>query len=159
MKILIATDGSEASKSVIETVCQLVADAENTAVKIISVVGTFAPMVAEPFALSAEYYAEMEKATNEQANSTVERAGADLKRLCPNLGEVSTEVLFGHAAEIIVEAARRYDADLIVVGSHGYGFWSRALLGSISNSVVHHAPCSVLIVRGKNQTAEPSVAE
>jgi nucleotide-binding universal stress UspA family protein len=72
-----------------------------------------------------------------------------LKEICPKIREVANEVLRGGAAPAIVEAACEWDADLIVVGSHGYGFWSRALLGSVSNSVVHHAPCSVLIVREK----------
>lgn len=149
MKILIATDGSEASHSVIEAACRLIAEPENTAVKIISAVEGFATMTAEPFAVSAAFYAEMEDAAKKQAKSFVEQAEADLKETCPNLKEVSIEVLRGGAAQAIVEAAGDWGADLIVVGSHGYGFWSRALLGSVSNSVVHHAPCSVLVVREK----------
>ena len=38
-------------------------------------------------------------------------------------------------------------ADLIVVGSHGYGVWDRFLLGSVSQAVALHAKCSVEIVR------------
>ncbi len=53
--------------------------------------------------------------------------------------------------ESIVEEAQKWSADLIVLGSHGYGFWERMLLGSVSNAVVHHAPCSVLIVRNKGK--------
>ena len=60
---------------------------------------------------------------------------------------LTTEVLCGPPAQEIVQQAEDWGADLVVVGSHGYGFWSRALLGSVSNSVVHHAPCSVLVVR------------
>ena len=153
MKILIATDGSEASRSVIEAACRLIAAPENTSVKIISSVEGFAPMTAEPFAVSAEFYAEMEVLAKKQAKSFVEKAETDLKENCPNLKEVSNEILRGGAAQAIVETAGDWGADLIVVGSHGYGFWSRALLGSVSNSVVHNAPCSVLIVRGK-QSAE-----
>jgi nucleotide-binding universal stress UspA family protein len=52
----------------------------------------------------------------------------------------------GPAAKEIIDKAERWRADLIVVGSHGYGFWGR-LLGSVSNYVVHNAPCSVLVVR------------
>ena len=123
---------------------------ENTEVKIISAIESLAPMTAEPFAISAEYYAEMEEAATKQAKAFVEQAEIDFKEICPNLSNVSSKILRGHAPQAIVESAREWNADLIVIGSHGYGFWSRALLGSVSNSVVHHAPCSVLIVRGKD---------
>ena len=46
-----------------------------------------------------------------------------------------------------VETAEEFGSDLIIVGSHGYSRWERLLLGSVSQSVVHHAPCSVLVVR------------
>ena len=150
MKILIATDGSDASRSVIEAACGTIADPKNTTVKIISAVEPVTPMAGEPFAISAEYYGEIANEMSKQAKVSVEQAVENLKAGCPNLNEVSSEVLRGGAAQAIVEAAKKWGADLIIVGSHGYGFWSRALLGSVSNSVAHHAPCSVLIVRGKS---------
>ncbi len=149
MKILIATDGSDASKFVIEAACQAIVNPESAEVKIISAVEPIVPMAAEPFAISAEYYGEIAAQMDTQAKAAVEQAAVDLKKNCPNLNDVSSEVRRGGAARSIVEAAQNWGADLIVVGSHGYGFWSRALLGSVSNAVVHHAPCSVLIVRRK----------
>jgi len=56
----------------------------------------------------------------------------------------------GDPIEKILETAREIDADLIVVGSHGKSGWKRMLLGSVSDGVLHHAHCSVLIARGKN---------
>jgi nucleotide-binding universal stress UspA family protein len=53
----------------------------------------------------------------------------------------------GDAADVIVEAAEQVGADLIVVGTRGRGTGKRALLGSVSTKVAHHAPCDVLIVR------------
>ena len=151
MKILVATDGSKASESVIEASCRIITHPENTEVKIISVVEPITPMMAEPFAISGTYYAEIEAASTQEAKTFVEQAAESLRETCPDLKDFSTEILHGRAAPTIVEAARSWSADLIVVGSHGFGFWSRALLGSVSNAVVHHAPCSVLIVREKDK--------
>jgi nucleotide-binding universal stress UspA family protein len=64
---------------------------------------------------------------------------------------VSTEVITGSTKRTIVEEAEDWGADLIVVGSHGYHNWERMLLGSVSQSVAAHAPCSVLIVRCRKQ--------
>jgi len=50
--------------------------------------------------------------------------------------------------EEVINLARELDAGLIVVGSRGAGTLSRALLGSDSSSIVHHAHCPVLVVRG-----------
>lgn len=150
MKILIATDGSDASRSVIEAACKAIASPENTEVKIISAVEPLAPMAAEPFAVSAEYYAEIENGLSKNAKAFTGEGVEHLKEICPAINNVSSEVFRGGAAGAIVEEAKNWGADLIVVGSHGYGFWSRTLLGSVSNSVVHSAPCSVLVVRGKN---------
>ena len=64
----------------------------------------------------------------------------------PDLG-ITTEVLFGSPESRIVEAAEELKPDLIVLGSHGYKAWERLLLGSVSDSVLHHVHCSVLVVR------------
>jgi len=53
----------------------------------------------------------------------------------------------GNAAQVLLDAAR--GADLLVVGSRGYGGFTEALLGSVSQHCVHHAPCPVVITRGR----------
>jgi nucleotide-binding universal stress UspA family protein len=54
----------------------------------------------------------------------------------------------GVPAEVICDLAAKEDVDLIVVGSHGKGAVRRALLGSVSQAVVHQATKPVLVVRG-----------
>ena len=56
-------------------------------------------------------------------------------------------MLEGSPKQAIVEEAERWGADLVVVGSHGRGFWGRLLLGSVSHAVAARANCPVLIVR------------
>jgi nucleotide-binding universal stress UspA family protein len=60
---------------------------------------------------------------------------------------VRSVVVNGHPAQALIEAAD--GADLLVVGSRGHGSFAEALLGSVSQHCVHHAPCPVLIVRGE----------
>lgn len=65
--------------------------------------------------------------------------------------QVSFLVWTGDPGESIVSAAEAESADLVLVGSHGRGKIGRLLLGSVSEHVVRHAPCPVLVIR-------PSVA-
>src|SRR5579871_1551847 len=58
--------------------------------------------------------------------------------------------MFGHPVQMITEAAVTECADLIVLGSRGLNTWRALLLGSVSEGVLHHAPCPVLIVRGEH---------
>ena len=60
--------------------------------------------------------------------------------------QVESAVEDGNPAHRLVEAAVNWDADLIVVGTHGRSGLGPLLLGSIARAVLHHAPCSVLIV-------------
>lgn len=53
----------------------------------------------------------------------------------------------GDPGKVLVQHATEARADLIVVGTRGHGPVGRALLGSASTAVVHHAPCDVLVVR------------
>jgi nucleotide-binding universal stress UspA family protein len=53
---------------------------------------------------------------------------------------------YGAPFEVVITAAREVHADLVVVGSHGFGVLDR-LLGTTADRVVHRAPCSVLVVR------------
>jgi nucleotide-binding universal stress UspA family protein len=60
-------------------------------------------------------------------------------------GEVEEVVVEGHPAKALLEAAK--DAELLVVGSRGHGGFTGALLGSVSQACVSHAPCTVVVVR------------
>jgi universal stress protein A len=55
----------------------------------------------------------------------------------------------GVPADEIIEAAKDFDTDLILIGTHGYKGWRKALLGSTAQKVVRDAGCPVLVVREK----------
>ena len=57
--------------------------------------------------------------------------------------------------EAIVHLAEEIDADLIVIGSRGFGGLKRALLGNVADSVIRHAHCPVLVVRPSEGTSRP----
>jgi nucleotide-binding universal stress UspA family protein len=143
MKILIATDGSEYSSRAVEKCCEiLVGGRGGPEMRVVSVYEAQVPMASEPFAISADYYKRAEMAADEAREAIMHRCG-------DGAAELSSQVLFGRPAEMIIEEAGRWGADIIVVGSHGRGFWGRLTLGSVSDAVMHHAPCSVLVVRGE----------
>ncbi|HET7855891.1 MAG TPA: universal stress protein [Gaiellaceae bacterium] len=62
--------------------------------------------------------------------------------------DVVTDLVTGHPVEEIVRYASEIEADLIIVGSRGYGAVTGMLLGSVSRGVLHHAHCPVIVVRG-----------
>ncbi len=61
--------------------------------------------------------------------------------------QVCPRVVEGQAGRVLVEAAD--GADLLVIGSRGHGGLAEALLGSVGQYCVHHAPCPVVILRAK----------
>lgn len=152
MKVLIPTEGSEFSMAAVRKCCKMFEESDNTEIRIMSAAE---PIVtaAEPFAVSAEYIRDLDTVSAENAKDAVSKAEAEIRKGFPVLAErLTTTVVKGSAKQAIVEEAANWGADVIVMGSHGYGFWQRALLGSVSNSVVHHAPCSVLVVRSKEDS-------
>jgi universal stress protein A len=60
---------------------------------------------------------------------------------------VETVIRNGLAFFEITEAAKALNADLIIIGTHGYTGLTRAVMGSTAEKVVRHAPCPVLVVR------------
>jgi nucleotide-binding universal stress UspA family protein len=152
MKVLLATDGTKQSESAVDIIKSL-AFGEGDALKVISVVDMAVPLAIDIYAGYLPSSSEIEAAVKENAekilDSTIQNLGDYLKE--KNV-LISSEVLHGSPESRIVETAEKMNADLIVVGSHGYNRWERLLLGSVSDSVVHHAPCSVLVVRsGQNE--------
>ena len=70
----------------------------------------------------------------------------DVAQKCSTDGvKVEAHIAPGGAAEALIEVAEQQNADLIIVGNRGMK-GKRRLLGSVPNSIAHHAPCSVMIV-------------
>ena len=72
-----------------------------------------------------------------RAAKTLENAGFN----------VTTAVVEGDPRTALIDGASQWHADLIMVGSHGRTGLNRLLMGSVSDAVASHAPCSVQIVR------------
>jgi nucleotide-binding universal stress UspA family protein len=71
-------------------------------------------------------------------------------------GALQVELAQGPPASVITEAAELGHYDLIIVGAHGNRGFRRLLLGSVAESTVRHAPCSVLVVHGPPRAATAS---
>ena len=146
MKVLLATDGSVFSKEMVKEFAGRTF-APNTKVHIISIyempgyIMNLAPMGALD-----DYNIVTDKYLLKSAQDAVEDAAKTIREKNNSLS-VSTAAIQGSAKHIILEEAETFEADLIVVGSHGYGAVDRFLLGSVSQSVALHAKCSVEIVR------------
>jgi nucleotide-binding universal stress UspA family protein len=87
-------------------------------------------------------FQEMAEKTVTEAISSTLSSGSDVR--------VHPQVTGGNAAQVLLDAAA--GADLLVVGSRGYGGFTEALLGSVSQHCVHHARCPVVIIRGEDAT-------
>jgi nucleotide-binding universal stress UspA family protein len=149
MKLLLAVDGSEFSDAAVEEVANRAWPRE-CEVHIVSVIDL--PVVAstEVSYVPESYYFHMEDSGRKQAESAVSRALSRLResnaaREVPL--RLSSDVVEGKAEGTIIEIARNQNTDLIMVGSHGYRGLTRFLLGSVSQAIASHAPCSVQIVR------------
>lgn len=151
MKILFATDGAAQSNAAIEML-ERFRLTESDEIKIVSVIDMAVPMSVDLYVGYIADTAEIEKVAKENAAKILESTAEKLKsHFEPVKLNVSTEVLFGTPESRIVDAADEMKPELVVVGSHGYSAWERLLLGSVSDSVVHHVPCSVLVVRMPKQ--------
>lgn len=148
MKILLATDGSKSSNEAVNEVATRPFP-PNTQVRIVSAYERTPLMTRlEPMGVMEETYAQEDHLALEAAKEVTENAAKVLRQKNPAL-TVTTIALDGSPKSVILDEAEVFGADLIVVGSHGYGMVERFLLGSVSQAVALHAKCSVEIVRGQ----------
>ena len=146
MKILLAVDGSVCSDAAVEAVARRPWPPESE-VKVITAAEIPMPVGMEPWVVSPDYFEEMDKSVRKAAQVVLDSALAKLKTIEDKTLKISSEAIQGSPRQVIVDEAEQWGADLIVLGSRGLGAWNRLLLGSVSNAVVHHAKCSVEIVR------------
>jgi len=91
-------------------------------------------------------HAELERATDELAQTTVATAVAQANEAAPDV-TVHHDAVLGETVPTLLEAAK--GADLLVVSNRGRGGFTSLLLGSVGQKVATHAPCPVAVVRGR----------
>lgn len=136
-RILVPFDGSSYALRALTVALDLAkaADATVTAVAVVSL---------PEFAATQDEVEEAETRGRRFFQTALERAAELGTEAGVNL---KTELLHGNRAEAILEYCQTSRADLIVLGRQGLSAVERYVLGSVSEAVVHHAPCSVLVVR------------
>ncbi|HYL90667.1 MAG TPA: universal stress protein [Burkholderiales bacterium] len=135
-KILVAYDGSAASKKAFEDACRL---AEQSHAEL------FVVSVARPPDIADDVETEAVIENSRQFHQSL-LAGLQGALAAKKL-KAHFHVATGHPAEQIIYEADRHDVDLIVVGDRGRSKFARLLLGSTSKQVAEHAGRPVLVVR------------
>jgi universal stress protein A len=142
MRLLLAVDDSDYSQAAVEQVGTHF-NPQTTEIKMLHVMPPAS--YSSPPQMARGYAPEMEE-LEKNARSNLDKLAKKLR----NVGfAVDAAVEKGEVRSTILDSATDYRADLILVGSHGHTGLERLLLGSVAESVVRHARCSVLVVRKK----------
>ena len=151
-KILLATDGSSEAELATRTAVDL-GKQTNSELHVIHVWDIATTALLYPEATNPEGVELPDPILVEDIERSVEQRGrelldAEVERVRSAGGTVAqAHLMMGEAAREIVHLAEDIEAGLVVMGSRGRGRISRALMGSVSDSVVRHAHCPVLVVR------------
>jgi nucleotide-binding universal stress UspA family protein len=147
MRLLLAVDGSACSEEAVQSVIDRFRP-ENTDVKVLHAVEWLKDM---PLCFQFAEGPTAGREIMESRNQSFDRARQLVERVAAQLEfkgfRTSVSTPDGDPRHAILECAREWPADIIVVGSHGRRGIDRLLMGSVAEAVVHHAPCSVEIVR------------
>ena len=153
MKILLAVDDSPGSEAALRAVLRRASEPA-AEVKILHVIQP--PSASVRFAVAAAgqvagYPASLTPELEDASKRAQELVGNAARQLQRAGFKAAGTVEYGDPKSVIIDAATEWNADLIVVGAHGYRGVERFLMGSVSEAVARHAACSVEIVRLQKQ--------
>ena len=143
LKVLFATDGSACATRALERALSLVAH-EGLELVVASVATYLSAQLDAPEAAGASTYAELVELSQQHAREAASQALARVEA-----AGVSGRIVLGQGdpVEQILKLAHVEAPDLVVVGSHGRAGLKRALLGSVSESILHGWHGAVLVIR------------
>ncbi|MFY9608104.1 MAG: universal stress protein [Blastocatellia bacterium] len=143
-RVLLATDGSAHSEAAARSVSERPWP-EHTEFKVVSVVDPMIPVM-DPWYAAGEV---IDRIRNQNRKES-EEAVASAHTIVTGAGlTATTSVLSGNPKRRIIECAKEWDADLIVIGSHGRRGLNRLAIGSVSEAVAMNAQCSVEVIRSR----------
>jgi nucleotide-binding universal stress UspA family protein len=143
MKILLAVDNSKFSQAAVNAVIAQ-ARPQDTEVRVLHVVEPPSLLMGREMGGYDPEFEAVWTALREQAKALVEKTTDRLRTLGFSVSPALEE---GDPKSEIIDVAKKWHADLIVLGSHGHKGLERFLMGSVADSVARHADCSVEIVR------------
>ena len=152
--ILFATDGSPSAEKAQREAFDL-ARRLDAPLLCVSVAHATLPAVGYAGYGYANVVAELTEAEHRRVKELLAKLAASA---CAAGIPCSTVLADGFPVEEICSIAAEHDAQLIVVGSHGWGAARRLFSGSVSTGLVHSAACPVLVVRGPQQAQEHAAA-
>jgi nucleotide-binding universal stress UspA family protein len=146
--VLVADDMMDASQAALDEAVNL-AKLSRGKLTIVTVVSVVSPSFGVPVPIGDSFAALLE--------SAAKRLEALKQRLLSEgVVEIETVLLEGNPVDRVVEFAEKHHPDLIVVGSRGLSTAGRFLLGSVSDGILHHVHCSVLVVKVHATPKPPS---
>jgi len=144
-KLLIAYDGSDASKKAIDVALQCADDDDKI------VILTVIPAELAKSAFTNMLLPTIDLSSVVKSGSFKEKAMESLKKVAKEtegkVSKVDVAVEAGDPADEILLSSKKFECDIIIIGYKGYGKEGRFLLGSVTDKVVRHASKSVLVVR------------
>jgi nucleotide-binding universal stress UspA family protein len=139
-RILVAVDGSENAKRALEYASYMAKRYEAEQLGIINVIEDFGPYIR-----NWEKHDSLVKELEKNSRELLERYKSEAESQAFTTVKVISAA--GNAGEEILKVAEKEKVDTIVIGHRGLSTVSEHLLGSVSHNVIHHAKCSVVIVR------------
>ena len=140
MKILVAVDDSNSTNEVLRAISKQFKP-DNSEVRLVHVIQPISesapPQMSPNYTPELQSFSTQAKTLLTQAENSFSSAGY----------KTDSKLKKGDIRGSIIDSAKEWHADLVVLGSHNHGGMHRFLLGSVAESVARHAPCSVEIVR------------
>jgi universal stress protein A len=148
--VIVAVDESDAIAPIVDFVINHKWQ-ENTHIRILHAVQPIT--MDHPMATYPQFMESLEQDARSYAEKLVAKVKSDIQTVIPEY-QITTEVVAGQPAEVILDMAKMLEAELIVIGSHGRSGMTRFMLGSVSGAVASHAPCNVMIVKMRKHAKE-----
>jgi nucleotide-binding universal stress UspA family protein len=148
MNVLVATDGSKYGRWAMNWVATLplVDPPRVTALHVVDIAALRAPFLAQPVIAGTERYIQEEIQRMEARSAKALKEAKQQLALLSLKGTVRKEQ--GAVAPTILKRAPKREG-LLVVGSQGLDALDRFMLGSVSTNLIHHATCSVLVIKSE----------
>lgn len=143
MRVLLANDGSAGATQAAALVRSITWPSD-LVLRVVNVIEPMLMPISGPWDRGAALAPELDAAITAYADGSMREV---VEHLAATSGSLEGKVIRGRAASAIIDEARDFRADLVIVGSRGHGTIASLLLGSVSSEVVDHASCPVLVAR------------